>query len=272
MSDQARASEACRVRPVAAALVAVLIGAAAALSVSARADEVFASVGTGEPNGVYYPVGKAICQIANRDFSMYRVRCSPETTLGSVYNIGGASVRRTRVRDRPVRCSLRRLQRRRHVERTTVPWFALGDVPLSRARYRHGSRRFAYSGSCRPGGQTDQYRQPGHRHLNNLGCPRSGTRLARPGAGAAGGAEGRRDDIRALQPDYRRQPADRRASIADGQRPAGRLPCQLRRDDRPGDREAVARKSVLYINTKPSLARYMGSSAKSRPSAAAQAW
>jgi TRAP transporter TAXI family solute receptor len=88
MSDQARASEACRVRPVAAALVAVLIGAAAALSVSARADEVFASVGTGEPNGVYYPVGKAICQIANRDFSMYRVRCSPETTLGSVYNIG----------------------------------------------------------------------------------------------------------------------------------------------------------------------------------------
>ena len=195
MSDQARASEACRVRPVAAVLVAVLIGIAVGFSVPARADEVFASVGTGEPNGVYYPVGKAICQIANRDFSMYRVRCSPETTLGSVYNIGGASVRRTRVRDRPVRCSLRRLQRRRHVERTTVPWFALGDVALSRTRYRDGSRRFAYSGSCGPRGQTDRCRQPGHRHPDDLGCPRSRTRLARPGAGASGGAEGRRDNM-----------------------------------------------------------------------------
>ena len=88
MSDQARGSEACRVRLVAAMLVAVLIGIAAGFSVPARADEVFASVGTGEPNGVYYPVGKAICQIVNRDFSMDRVRCSPETTPGSVYNIG----------------------------------------------------------------------------------------------------------------------------------------------------------------------------------------
>ena len=46
-----------------AALVAVLIGVAAAVSVPARADEVFAWVGTGEPNG--YPGGKAICQIVN---------------------------------------------------------------------------------------------------------------------------------------------------------------------------------------------------------------
>jgi TRAP transporter TAXI family solute receptor len=76
------------VRPVAAALVAVLIAVAAALSVPVRADGVFASVGTGEPNGIYYPVGKAICQIVNRDFSMHSVRCSPEATPGSAYNIG----------------------------------------------------------------------------------------------------------------------------------------------------------------------------------------
>ena len=63
MSDKARASELCRVRPVVSALVAVLIGVAAAVSVPARADEVFAWVGTGEPNG--YPGGKAICQIVN---------------------------------------------------------------------------------------------------------------------------------------------------------------------------------------------------------------
>jgi len=51
------------------------------------ANEVFASIGTGELNGVYYPVGKAICQIVNQDLRTYGVRCSPESTPGSVYNI-----------------------------------------------------------------------------------------------------------------------------------------------------------------------------------------
>jgi TRAP transporter TAXI family solute receptor len=74
---------------IAAGLVVMLIGGAAVLSAPVRAgDEVFASVGTGEPNGVYYPVGKAICEIVNRDLSTHGVRCSPEATPGSVYNIG----------------------------------------------------------------------------------------------------------------------------------------------------------------------------------------
>ena len=47
-------------------VVAVLLGVAVVTPATARAgDEVFASVGTGELNGVYYPVGKAICQIVN---------------------------------------------------------------------------------------------------------------------------------------------------------------------------------------------------------------
>jgi TRAP transporter TAXI family solute receptor len=50
-------------------------------------DKVFASIGTGELNGIYYPVSKAICQIVNQDLRTYGVRCSPETTRGSVYNI-----------------------------------------------------------------------------------------------------------------------------------------------------------------------------------------
>jgi uncharacterized protein len=85
---QAFISKPCRSRHVAAALVAMLIGVAALMPASARAaDEVFASVGTGEQNGVYYPVGKAICQIVNRDLSTHGVRCSAEATPGSVYNI-----------------------------------------------------------------------------------------------------------------------------------------------------------------------------------------
>jgi uncharacterized protein len=50
-------------------------------------EETFASIGTGQANGVYYPVGKAICQIVNRDIRTNGVRCSAETTPGSVYNI-----------------------------------------------------------------------------------------------------------------------------------------------------------------------------------------
>jgi uncharacterized protein len=47
----------------------------------------FASLGTGPTNGVYYPVGGAICAIVNEDLHASGVRCSSETTPGSVYNV-----------------------------------------------------------------------------------------------------------------------------------------------------------------------------------------
>jgi uncharacterized protein len=47
----------------------------------------FASLGTGPTNGVYYPVGGAICTIVNEDLRSSGVRCSSETTPGSVYNV-----------------------------------------------------------------------------------------------------------------------------------------------------------------------------------------
>ena len=68
--------------------LAIAIGITAVLPFSVRAgNEVFASMGTGELSGIYYPVGKAICHIVNQDLSTHGVRCSPETTPGSVYNI-----------------------------------------------------------------------------------------------------------------------------------------------------------------------------------------
>jgi TRAP transporter TAXI family solute receptor len=87
MIETVRPSRLRRIRLALAALTTTLFGVAAAASSTAHAgDEVFASVGTGELNGVYYPVGKAICEIVNRDLSIDGVRCSPETTPGSVYN------------------------------------------------------------------------------------------------------------------------------------------------------------------------------------------
>jgi uncharacterized protein len=66
----------------------IAAGVTTVLPLSAHAsDEVFASIGTGELSGIYYPVGEAICEIVNQDLRMHGVRCSPETTPGSVYNI-----------------------------------------------------------------------------------------------------------------------------------------------------------------------------------------
>lgn len=54
---------------------------------SARAQQVFASIGTGELRGVYYPVGRAICELVNPHLRTSRVYCSVEVTPGSVYNV-----------------------------------------------------------------------------------------------------------------------------------------------------------------------------------------
>src|SRR5215472_10034978 len=87
MTETVRPSRLRHIRLVVIALTTMLFGASVVESPTAHADEaVFASVGTGELNGVYYPVGKAICEIVNRDLGTDGVRCSPETTPGSVYN------------------------------------------------------------------------------------------------------------------------------------------------------------------------------------------
>jgi uncharacterized protein len=49
--------------------------------------ETMASLGTGEVDLVYYQVGRAICDIVNRDIRDFGVRCSAESTPGSKYNI-----------------------------------------------------------------------------------------------------------------------------------------------------------------------------------------
>ena len=60
-----------------------LIGA---LSVSSIASE-FVTIGTGGVTGVYYPTGGAICRLVNKGKKEHGVRCSVESTGGSVYNI-----------------------------------------------------------------------------------------------------------------------------------------------------------------------------------------
>ena len=46
--------------------------------------EQFVSIGTGGVTGVYYPTGGAICRLVNKDRKEHGIRCSAESTGGSV--------------------------------------------------------------------------------------------------------------------------------------------------------------------------------------------
>ena len=72
-----------------------LIGAVAAAglmavsyaSAPASAGTKFISIGTGGITGVYYPTGGAICRLMNKRRKETGIRCSVESTGGSIYNI-----------------------------------------------------------------------------------------------------------------------------------------------------------------------------------------
>ena len=51
------------------------------------AEQQFFSIGTGGVTGVYYPTGGAICRLVNKDRKEHGLRCSAESTGGSIYNI-----------------------------------------------------------------------------------------------------------------------------------------------------------------------------------------
>ncbi len=66
-----------------ASVLAVSLSSGSALA----ANQQFVSIGTGGVTGVYYPTGGAICRLVNKGRKEHGVRCSVESTGGSVYNI-----------------------------------------------------------------------------------------------------------------------------------------------------------------------------------------
>ena len=68
----------------------VVVAALAGLTLcatAAQAEQKFVSIGTGGVTGVYYPTGGAICRLVNANRKDHGIRCSAESTGGSIYNI-----------------------------------------------------------------------------------------------------------------------------------------------------------------------------------------
>ena len=75
-------------RPMRGLALGLIAGATLlAADLASAQEQQFITIGTGGVTGVYYPTGGAICRLVNKDRADHGIRCSVESTGGSVYNV-----------------------------------------------------------------------------------------------------------------------------------------------------------------------------------------
>lgn len=67
-----------------ALMAALMVGSGAG---EAEAKRKFVTFGTAGVTGVYYPVGGTICRLVNRKTKVHGIKCTVESTGGSIYNL-----------------------------------------------------------------------------------------------------------------------------------------------------------------------------------------
>ncbi len=67
--------------------VASLVATSFSATPAFAAEQNFVTIGTGGVTGVYYPTGGSICRLVNKTKKETGIRCSVESTAGSVYNL-----------------------------------------------------------------------------------------------------------------------------------------------------------------------------------------
>lgn len=67
--------------------VLLIVVALAFILVSCTSEQTYVTIGTGGVTGIYYPTGGNIAKLINKKRSVYGIRCTVESTGGSVFNI-----------------------------------------------------------------------------------------------------------------------------------------------------------------------------------------
>jgi len=82
-----QATPAEKVKPAVVKVEPSVVKAKPTVAKASASEKQFVTIGTGGVTGVYYPTGGAICRLVNKTRKEHGIRCSVESTGGSVYNL-----------------------------------------------------------------------------------------------------------------------------------------------------------------------------------------
>ena len=68
-------------------LLMTAVPGSVALAKKKSSPQQYVTIGTGGVTGVYYVTGGAICRLVNKERKKHKIRCSVESTEGSIYNL-----------------------------------------------------------------------------------------------------------------------------------------------------------------------------------------